>query len=351
MPVDLQRAERALRAAHEAGDVEAAQKIARGIREMRGGSLRSLDLEREQDLRQLPAPDDRSPLARYALQPMEYVADAITGGAEAMVTGADRMAMRYIPPIAGAIIGAPAGLPGMILGAGAGNVAGAGLERRFYPDPDAPPRAPDAPPQMLEDFREGALMGAAGAAAGRGLGVAEAAARSRARAGGTIPEATMARGEEIARQAQYGVSDPRSVLTKVLAEVGKATGAAGATGAGGGLLAEALIPGSGYLAGALGGASAFTITSILRLPALSRNLLANNPRFAKWALSSGPSAPTAGAGAVAGTAAVGTGTFGVEQMRDLIDIMMTEGPEVANAIKEFVDQFALIGREQREGTP
>src|SRR5690554_6043289 len=39
MPVDLQQAERALRAAHEAGDVEAARKIAQGIRQMQAAAL------------------------------------------------------------------------------------------------------------------------------------------------------------------------------------------------------------------------------------------------------------------------------------------------------------------------
>ena len=161
---------------------------------------------------------------------------------------------------------------------------------------------------------EGAIAGVAPSVGGRVAQVAQSVPRYLGRGARTIPEARRAASALQAEQIATGVVDERSATGKILAELAKSAVLPTVAGA-------ATTPVLGPL-GPLTGAGGAIVSTLLRLRPATADLLANHPGFRSWALSSGAN-PT-GAGAKIGA---------------LVGLAATAGPEVATAVRAFVDEL------------
>ena len=327
MPADAARVERALRNAIAQGDMEAARAIAQGYRQQQQAAATVVER---------PGPSTGERVARFV------------GGT------------------AGSLAGTPAGFPGMLAGGAIGAPAageawrwaaqqpelqapltpaeqinpigayGMRLGRAIRSDavvPGSP--APRTGGEVLEDVTgaaiEGGLGGATGAVGGRALGVADDALRTLGRGLRTRPEAQVAANQYRSAQQAAGVTEAPGTFSTVARELGVMGGYGGA--------AEVMT-------GGLTGGGAAIVGAMMRLPAATAKLLANNPRFTRWALNSGPTAASTAAGAAAGQGAVQTGVFTADQVDGLMQLMVDEGPEVASAVRQLMRETQTMAREQ-----
>jgi hypothetical protein len=268
--------------------------------------------------------------------------------------------------VIGAARGAPAGPVGMILGGALGAVMGSEASQSQAPiedrsanipgiktpwgteiKPTLPQYQPQGPQPTMdertmgeraqdigESFRGGAASGTLGFLARGPLAYLERGVKSLARGMRSIPEAELVAKAYRAEQAAMGVTDARGPVATFAAELAKMGGP--------GASAE-------ILSGGMTGGGAAIVSTVLRLPAATKTVLANSPGFARWALSTAPSAGVDAAAAVAGQAAEQIGDaagFTAEQFDSLIEVMAEEGPEVASAVRDFIREMAMQERNQ-----
>lgn len=225
------------------------------------------------------------------------------------------------------------------------------------------------PDRLAELGLEMLLMGA-GMGAGRSAGgFFERMMQRRARGGGTIPDARIAQATRRREQAEAGVEpDTSNAAVKIFKERLSGlleTGRSGAMGTMLGFGGDLAAGGSGTLGAMLGGAAGagarVTIRALGRMPEFSRDLLANNPTFARWALGEMGENVGRGVGGAAGAASTVAAAEGTEAgargvmagvdlaqqgIEGLLETVENESMEIKAAVLDFIRARELAARDE-----